>query len=55
MNCCDDYGNCQQGRNCPVRIAKENEQYKETADLYILITLLFVLAYVGAISFWSFL
>jgi hypothetical protein len=21
MNCCDDYGNCNQGRDCPVRIA----------------------------------
>ncbi len=22
MNCCDDYGNCNQGRECPVRIAQ---------------------------------
>jgi len=22
MNCCDDYGNCNQGRYCPVRVAK---------------------------------
>jgi hypothetical protein len=21
MNCCDEYGNCRQGRDCPVRIA----------------------------------
>jgi hypothetical protein len=21
-NCCDDYGNCNQGRDCPVRVAK---------------------------------
>ena len=21
MNCCDDYGDCQQGRDCPVRNA----------------------------------
>jgi len=21
MNCCDDYGNCRQGRDCPVRVA----------------------------------
>ena len=20
-NCCDDYGNCNQGRDCPVRVA----------------------------------
>jgi len=23
MNCCDDYGQCQQGKNCPVRQACE--------------------------------
>lgn len=22
MNCCDDYGDCRQGRDCPVRVAK---------------------------------
>ena len=22
MNCCDDYGNCTQGRECPARVAK---------------------------------
>jgi hypothetical protein len=22
MNCCDDYGNCRQGRDCPVRQTK---------------------------------
>lgn len=22
MNCCDDFGNCNQGRNCPVRCAQ---------------------------------
>lgn len=23
MNCCDDYGNCRQGRDCPIRIRRE--------------------------------
>ena len=23
MNCCDDYGNCNQGRDCPVRKAQQ--------------------------------
>jgi hypothetical protein len=22
MNCCDEYGECNQGRDCPVRVAK---------------------------------
>ena len=22
MNCCDDYGNCNQGRDCPARVAR---------------------------------
>ena len=22
MNCCDEYGNCNPGRDCPVRVAK---------------------------------
>jgi hypothetical protein len=25
MNCCDEYGNCRQGRDCPVRIAYASE------------------------------
>lgn len=27
MNCCDDYGNCNQGPNCPVRVAKVKQRY----------------------------
>ena len=23
MNCCDEYGSCRQGRDCPIRKAKE--------------------------------
>jgi hypothetical protein len=26
MNCCDEYGNCQQGRDCPIRKQLENEK-----------------------------
>ena len=25
MNCCDDYGNCTQGRECPVRKARATQ------------------------------
>lgn len=31
MNCCDDYGNCNQGRDCPVRKAMANDQPKPIA------------------------
>ncbi len=26
MNCCDEYGNCNQGPNCPVRVAKVGQK-----------------------------
>ena len=31
MNCCDDFGNCNQGRDCPVRVARIGQRMK-TAD-----------------------
>lgn len=31
MNCCDGNGNCNQGRDCPVR----KQRIKETNDAYI--------------------
>jgi hypothetical protein len=27
MNCCDEYGNCRQGRDCPVRIACASQPF----------------------------
>jgi len=27
MNCCDEYGNCRQGRDCPVRIAGASKPF----------------------------
>jgi len=26
VNCCDENGNCNQGRNCPVRVAKVGQR-----------------------------
>lgn len=31
MNCCDEYGDCRQGRDCPVRVARVGQRMK-TAD-----------------------
>lgn len=27
MNCCDEFGNCRQGRDCPVRRAEANPKH----------------------------
>ena len=32
MNCCDDYGNCRQGRDCPIR--KERALAMRNRDLF---------------------
>lgn len=34
MNCCDDFGNCRQGRDCPVRRQRANKpvQYRTGFD-----------------------
>ena len=29
MNCCDEYGNCRQGRDCPVRKEMLNDQRQQ--------------------------
>lgn len=26
MNCCDEYGDCRQGRDCPARVAKVGQR-----------------------------
>ena len=32
-NCCDDYGNCNQGRDCPVRVARVGQRMKAADPL----------------------
>jgi hypothetical protein len=29
MNCCDDFGNCDQGRNCPIRNAVTEQRNQQ--------------------------
>jgi hypothetical protein len=33
VNCCDEYGDCNQGRNCPVRVAKIGQRMKSADPL----------------------
>ena len=32
-NCCDDYGNCNQGRDCPIRVARIGQRMKAADPL----------------------
>ena len=52
MNCCDDYGNCQQGRDCPVRTTPSRAVYSLAirclAALGAFAVLMFLLGYAYA-------
>jgi hypothetical protein len=39
MNCCDEYGNCRQGRDCPIRRDQPADQ-KSKYPLALVVTLL---------------
>ena len=52
MNCCDDYGNCTQGRDCPVRKARELDRDLFWDVIEGFITLAFL---VGIIAAWCML
>lgn len=32
MNCCNEYGDCRQGRNCPARVAKVKRRTPKDAQ-----------------------
>jgi hypothetical protein len=32
-NCCDDYGNCNQGRDCPIQVARIGQRMKSADPL----------------------
>ena len=46
MNCCDDYGNCRQGRDCPVRQATPTDP-KAKYPVVLVVTLLLASAAVS--------
>ena len=50
MNCCDDYGNCNQARNCPVRQACELPVDQESATEWLLRWLVAGMAWIGVSS-----
>ena len=41
MNCCDDFGNCTQGRNCPVRQQIEPPPRKKDRVVWVLVGVVF--------------
>ena len=61
MNCCDEYGQCRQGRDCPARAdpldIKTTQVFEQLGDLLIILigvvtTLVFLVATVVGIYFW---
>ena len=61
MNCCDAYGECNQGRDCPARAdpldIKTTQVFEQLGDLLIILigvvtTLVFLVATVVGIYFW---
>jgi len=36
MNCCDEYGNCNQGRDCPIRKNRESQYPLQPADWQVI-------------------
>jgi len=54
MNCCDEYGNCNQGRDCPCRNAMEPTSWKQILD-YCVTALagIGVVAVLVALTIWS--
>lgn len=49
MNCCDDYGNCTQGRNCPVRKKMLEEGKPQENPVVVLLILAAVLCALATI------
>ena len=52
MNCCDDWGNCSQGRDCPIRAKKEESVFSYIVKFFAIIgmytAIMMVLGYLWA-------
>jgi hypothetical protein len=42
MNCCDDYGNCRQDRDCPIRKSRVKREIRGFAAAAGVVVMLFV-------------
>ena len=52
MNCCDEYGNCNQGRNCPARATNSKPSLETKSDvMFHLVSGIVIFAWVGWIAF----
>lgn len=53
MNCCDEYGNCRQGRDCPVRKQRyEQRQHQDNVVGIALTAVACLCAIALVILFW---
>jgi hypothetical protein len=42
LNCCDDYGNCRQGRDCPIRKSQAKREIRGLAAAAGVLAMLFI-------------
>ncbi len=51
MNCCDEYGNCRQGRDCPVR--KTHQVSEQDGTFWILFTFVAINVFLVVMGVWK--
>lgn len=50
MNCCDDYGNCRQGRDCPIRQTTTPKVWNMTKYIAAYVALCLFLEFVSYLT-----
>ncbi len=53
MNCCDDYGNCRQGRDCPARVNTGHQCSTASVDVLYGLSI-FLIVFTTAVVLWRF-